>query len=1151
MKYVSLWAALGAVSWLGCGDQTIAAVTQLNLDRPVDIAFACYGAMRQTSGHAPPGVASDPVIATAQPVAACASLSPPTGAGTPVAGQEPLGGVTLTPDWYAFILQSASGTVALAKWPTKPADTIAAGVSDTGGDFEVLDGDPLTPGKNPISIGEDPVAIATDKAGCFEITANAGTCDLSELDINSALDDIPPVPGKAATPVRINRVPVTNANGGLILARPAAMVAEPGSTDVGFACPATATGRVFIAYPSCHLVAGVDTQTGKIVSGVAFDATGKATVLGGAALAGVSCPAECSASGTAAAATTPGPEPVALDLRLDARVDAIKPAVTSRLVIGSRNSVAPADRLAAPLTVVDLDPATAEFAPAPPLQISLEDPAAVSGKPSRLGVSAVALSPQIGMGGQFGEGDKDPSDANSPGGQGQYVYAVASDGTVRVADVLDLKHECDTQIDGRFVRKITDVRTLQCFTPGTAGLPRRSDARGPGIQVPGDSVPVSVTIFKGLSTPPANATTTTDESDVLPPGPTTLVGYFAVVTTSGGPAYVINVDDDYAPDLFSPNAPQGTSPVLVAAHQLRDSFSNRNVDSETADGMRLCAATDPPASVGGAAAGGPRLSSPPAAVPPTGTIKLGSTLPLPTIHEVECTPVPASSGDPVAVSELDFGAPATTRDQVYPDLKSVFSETWSLTWEGTLSLDNITSSIDGPVVRSGQLTVDGHGMVLKDPAQPFCDMGVEPFDIVDLRGCSPANGDGDCPAGYTCYVHPKSVGIGVGACLLKNEAPRLADACLQFLTTLRRYTLDRADSGQLTLLERKHELASTPVDGCIDDNQCDQLAQDLNKIDPSTAATDPFTIGPGGVPQTHWSCQTDPLRAPINPDPARNKRCVQTCSTDPAHPINCASGTICRLLDPSNPAASAGVCMEGVEPPQECVRGPQRYDVRASEAFTVIGSHSGYIHPITRDPSGACTPPPSNPTAGTLQVGRVPINPAKVPACAAPGTADIITGQLNGQPGVFEPNPCSLSSVQQFDTVQSTGMPACASAPPAPSSTPNTRNALGIRFRNQAMTLTLVDPYQSCLPDGQGASALVPFANRGYQLEFTQKAGFSALQVPVIAPTYPVKVVHGPSESLWVIDDGDFLSTSITQASTRGRVFRVEGSNINVANILQ
>ncbi|HEX7840409.1 MAG TPA: hypothetical protein VF469_23180, partial [Kofleriaceae bacterium] len=1154
MKCAWLWAALGAASWAGCGDPNTQGVTQLNLDRPVDISFACYGAMRQTNGRLPADP-MDPIIATAQPLAACERLSPaltPLPGEMPIQpalGQEPImgsnNGNPIVPNWYAFILQSASGTVALAKWPAKAADTIASGISDSGGDFSVLDGDPLTPGKNAISIGEDPVAIATDRTGCFEVTANAGSCDLSELDITSALDDIPPVPGKAATPVRVDRVPVTIPGNpmGEIHARPAAMVAAPGITEVGHACPATATGRVYITYPSCHLVAGVDLDadaTGKptatVVTGIKYDATGP-HVLSSADLATLSCPEDCSGGMAASKPADPvGAQPVALDLLLDSRVN------TTRLAIGSKSSVALVNGQASPLTIVDLDPATFGFQGAP-VQIGLEDPTAVAGQPSKLGASAVALSPQIGMGGHYPDST---SEDGAPGGQAQYIYAVATDGTVRVADVLALKRECDTQIDGRFVRKFTtksngtnpgDVPALQCFQPRDATLPRRSGARGPGIELPGNAVPISVAIIRGRSSPPLDGAASPSP---LLPSPTILLGTFAIVTSSTGASYVVNVDDDYAPDVFDPNDPLNTAPALVMAHQLRDNVSNRGQGPETSDGAALCKAADPLPTHGGGFGGGPRLVSPTQANPPPGTIVSGKVLPLPTIQQVACEldfNKDPKNNQKVAVSELDFAAPVTSpndtpdqpsRDYVYPDLRSVTNENWTLIWEGTLSLDNITIAVDGPVIRSGQVTVDSHGMTLADPAQPFCEMGVEPFDIVDLRGCNPANGDGDCPADYTCYVHPRSQGIGVGACMLKSEAPRLADACFEFLTTRRRYTVDHANTGQLILLERWHELANTPIDGCVDDNQCNQLAQDAPKIDPSLQTTDPFD------PQTsHWSCRPDPLRAPINPDPARNKRCVQTCSTDPKQPVNCASGTICRPLgDPKAP--NQGICMEGVEPPQECVRGPQRFDVRASEAFTVIGLHTGYVHTITRDskdPSGlACTRPAPNPTAQTLKVGRIPINPTKVPACAPPGTTNPVTGELKAQPGVFEPNPCSLTTVQQFDIIQPIATPACTAAlqlrpPPAGVTNgqpvPALRDAQAIRFRNQSMTLTLVDPYQSCIPNKQPdmppgsppvvpygtTPALIPLANRGYQIDFTLKAGYTPVQLPLLQPsTYPVKV---------------------------------------------
>jgi hypothetical protein len=49
----------------------------------------------------------------------------------------------------------------------------------------------------------------------------------------------------------------------------------------------------------------------------------------------------------------------------------------------------------------------------------------------------------------------------------------------------------------------------------------------------------------------------------------------------------------------------------------------------------------------------------------------------------------------------------------------------------------------------------------------------------------------------------------------------------------------------------------------------------------------------------------------------------------------------------------------------------------------------------------------------------------------------------------------------------------------------------------------------------------------------------------------PVAVVRGPTQSIWVIDEGDFLSTSSSVASTRGKVFRVESTALTLINVLE
>ncbi|HEX8108067.1 MAG TPA: hypothetical protein VF516_10095 [Kofleriaceae bacterium] len=1244
-----------AALWGACGNTTNTGVIELNLDRPVDVSFACYGKMRQTNGRPGPGMLPDPIIKTAMPTEVCQALSPPlsTDPVVPVVGQETLGTKdnpapdNPNPVWYGFILQSASGTVALTTWPVTPADSMFASgslpqqISDTPtSKFQVLDADPLTPGKNAISIGEDPVAIITDKTGCFEVTANAGSCDLSELDITSTLANI--VDHSTVRP-RIDRVTVTGPDGTPILAKPSAMIVEPfldvspGTDKVGNACPKAATSQVYIAYPSCHLVAevrlaaGADGKaTAQVIGGIYFDPSdpsGTASVLTDQTLPAKiqSCPTECAPPrGMPVVTAKDGVRPVALDHKLDTRTDrdvfgtnGVKPDITSKLAIGADIRGAP---LAAPLTVVDLDLTT--FAPrsGSVLQIPLE------ANRGPVGISALALSPQIGMGSNTG-GGKVNDEADD---QAQYVYAVATDGTVRVADVLKLKRECDTQIDGRFVRS-TSATTLECPPLGQPNLPRRPGAQGPGIELPGGDVANSVTIVKGLAAPPpVIGQDGKPTANLVGAQPTLLLGYFAFITASSGTVFVANVNDDYVSHNITPTKDHAlaTSPVLVMPHQLRDAVSDREdppTDCTTTDGK------------GGAFAGGPRLTAPPVQQAVAATLFTDLNLQLPRLQQVQC-----DVNSDVAVTPLDFGAPeirssasdgpAPSRDLAYPDLKSVVDlknwtpqegvalENWKLTYEGTLELDSTLNSINGPSLHFGQTFVDGTGMFIADASRPFCSMGVEPGDIVEFQGCNPANIDTDCPSGYTCYVHPLST-VGVGACFLKSEAPRLQDACRDFLSSIRRYTVGTDASGgtapgKLVLWQRKHELSTTPVDGCVSDDQCDDLARAAVVLN---QGADPFAEAAPGTPvtqrPTHWSCMADPLRKPINTDPARNKRCVQVCDLMPPdpnkpHPV-CANGMICA---PDPTSVTGGVCMEGVEPPQACLNGPQRYVVRAGEAFTVVGDHSGFVHPIIVSPDGSRCMRDPNLAKDPLSIGRIPLT---APPCGPPPTDPLgvlnypLTGRLDS--ATFEPNPCSLS-VPQFETTPSypssclDGHPLACPGPdgklplpdqqqpppcsdgqgplcsdnqppprygtcrgPAQPAKPGQRaNFPAIKFRNRSLTLTIVDPYrearQTCLGrdpvDSQTQMPIptnIPLVVPGYQVTFAVKAGFTPLTVALVGQVSPVKVVRGPSESIWVIDDGDFLATTFVDVSTRGRVFRIEsvppattdGSTTVIVNTLQ
>jgi hypothetical protein len=1130
MTRMRLVIALGAGLGASCGDTTTAPLNQLNLERPVDISFACYGTMRLMDGSAMNGQ----IIETAQPTKSCDIRS---------AGQVPVGqedGVGLfAPNWYGFILQSASGTVALSTFPAVPSSAFAANSASVS----VLDADGLTPGKNAISVGEEPIAIATDASGCFEVTANGGSCDLSELDINSAITNTTDINVKnhPGLPVKVTRVPVKNAAGVPILARPAAMIAQPSAGAIGTTCGAGPQGLMYIAYPSCHLVAAIDVSTATMVAGIKFDATGVRFTDGNE-----TCPAECSDGTRAPGAVTLGPRPVGL---------ALDGGTPNRLAIA-------ADNLGR-MTVVDLD---AAFRPTgTPLQIPLEDKTG-----GKLGLTSIAISPVIPMGGDTGLNNDDDT-MSPPAGLGQYVYAVANDATVRVADVLNLRRECETQVDSRFARALafnpSDLDRLQCLDIGAPDTPRRSGARSPGIELIGDVVPLSVAFFTAAT--PGDVK---DSSQRKPALPELLIGHFAIISASNGAAYVVNVDDDNAPDNYETNVihpppgtnsepldPLRTQPPFIMPHQLRDLVANRGIlapenTASAQNGVQLCGDGGPSASASQIPTGGPRITAPPVRqpVPLVGESGLpvasDKQTELPFLHQVACigTDSQVDPSDPTGatklptpISDLQFAADLDTRDRVFPDIRSLrLQEVWKLTWEGTLSLDT-NFPVNGPAVREGQLRVDTDGIHLVDKSKPFCGAGVEPFDIVQLHGCNPGNGNSECPLGYECFVHPQSQVSGLGACMLTDEAERLAAACRDFLTTNRRYTVGRLGNGELQLLPRKRVLRTTPIDGCTSDQQCQRLA---NYAAQNASDRDPILLrnpdGSDTITDPHkWVCQRDDARAPVNSDPTKNARCIESCTTS----ADCDQGTICQN----------NVCMEGVVPPQACVNGPQRFDLRASEAFTVIGTRdfgpaSGYVHPFIAQGDQCIRDPNASPS----QVGRIPL---KAPPCDP--TADPITGKVPG--GGFEPNPCSKTVPQAENQANYDNLAGGACTLGTPQIIPAERDAPAIQFRNRGMRLTLVDPYYpgdgTCILDRKGpfGAEKIPLVFPGYQISFNQTAGFAPLSLPTVVTTFPVKVVRGPTDSIWIVDNGDFLSTTLGAASTSGKVYRVESIAIGLFNLIQ
>jgi hypothetical protein len=154
--------------------------------------------------------------------------------------------------------------------------------------------------------------------------------------------------------------------------------------------------------------------------------------------------------------------------------------------------------------------------------------------------------------------------------------------------------------------------------------------------------------------------------------------------------------------------------------------------------------------------------------------------------------------------------------------------------------------------------------------------------------------------------------------------------------------------------------------------------------------------------------------------------------------------------------------------------------------------------------------------------------------------------------GTYDANPCKLT-VDETEIQANFVAGTCELGDPERFVT--TRQATAIRFRNRSMQLTIVDPTYNgdlmCHGDRMGTLTNVPLVMPGYQLAFRQTAGFTPLIVAGIAPALPIKVLRGPLNSYWVVDEGDFLSSSISQASTRGKIYRIESHALNIINLLE
>ncbi|ACY15877.1 hypothetical protein [Haliangium ochraceum] len=954
-------AALGAALALlpaGCEDP-VNPPTVFTLDGPSRVAFSCYGQLRLTGGQA--ASADQAVVNAPMPASACyqwnqVRLEPPATeddeddedgpeppellTALPPAGQGPLidleVGAELSAEaesellaWqsevalYGFALQPNEGTVAVIREMLGEAGIRAGsdGLASTA-DFSLLDADTFSPGVNAIAVGAQPVDIAADPDGCYVYTANAGSCDLSVLDVPSAL-----APEVLPT---VQRLRVLGADGGQLLAKPAALVAPGRATQgtaeeaaegeaqrLGLECPSAPGGVVFVAYPNCHAVGAVDLSSGEILASVVFDEAGVPVVSAGAfdcaaaTCGGPSSPPDVVApdAGVPDASPDAGIEPDAgagaqmapAEFTIAAIGDRPQPTALHmaddgrRLYIGAANSPQ--------VTVVELDEA---FTPVEAFSVALA---------GEVGVTALSASSLIAMGGDQGRADEGVF------GDFRFVYAVATDNTVRVVEVHEQRRECDTQIDPRYLYDVRDGALLACLPVGDPSLPRRASARSPGVHFPRSARPLDVAISRVQ-------VESTVEGEPPVRSAANLVGHFAFVTLSDGSMVIVNIDDDNYPDVEDLSDPSAVALSLALPHQLRDGdLAQRN------------AAVDDCAFPGGSGVGTVGMTAPPAASRDTTVIAEEREDVLPELRALECVPT-AEDAEPVSVGVPDLSPMASPaqREAAFPDLRGVVTETWNMEWEGRIPQPS--AGILPITVHVGYIEANGDGVDLRDGASSFCGIGVAPGDTVTMLGCDSGESSPACEAGGACAEL-------VGA----------------------RYRVTEVDAERMALRRRYRTLRTTPLSGCESAAQCSALHDWERSALP--ALTDDGTGDPCADPEAAAApeCQRSFSCEPVS-DPARAE-CVMTCDSD----SDCDIGWSCSSL---------GYCVDDPLPPAECADVLLRYELRVGGAFAVIGASSGFLHHRVRDPdTGVCV---DDPEGNPLLVGRLPLS---APPCEGDGPAEL------------------------------------------------------------------------------------------------------------------------------------------------------------------
>lgn len=729
----------------------------------------------------------------------------------------------------------------------------------------VLDMDPATPGAQLISAGKVPssLTISTGEiTGCFAVSANLGSCDLSLFDVPGlaayAFDDVPVRdPSElvsSLTPTRGDGSPL-GARPGQVLATPPELSnsllfgdlgdttgGETGGAGTGGAgtggavlstCDPERPGSVYVTFPSCQLIAEVDLRTQRILQSRQFVTdpdSGAISVKD----TGVdpSCPIDCPELFADQPEVLKNADPGDVEGVYPSAMSLVSPVAEPQddADLEIRDHALYVGGLGAD-TLFELRYDGRRWL-ADPLQLELQDAS---------GISVIRPTPAMEL--------------NLDGAEPyhQFLYVVAGDGSTRVVrrdfdlNRTSIGRECDTQVDP------TAVLDLVCHPaefPGENPPDRRPFARGPGIRGPNGALITDWTFQKVV--PSAESSIDAPSSPFGKPGVT------GVGTTSFGRIVFVtfdqfNTDGDgkSAAARVSPTIdPLGLLDATIQPHMLWPTIDPRpaNVDI---DGLPRMDDAEPQRNQPGDDADANALKS---LAPSLRRIdmayaEIGFTCAYKEntadedslADDVGCQ---KDTGDETAVCAMDgrcrvanypllsprvpsnegdrFGNPEAgetgstglyTKEvvrAVVRDYRSWAQGAWTLFWEG---------QIPGTESPTGQLVCESPGWEggtcrslesgdtrMVDATARFCDAGVLAGDKLQLFGCAK---DADCGVGQYCLVDPRTTTSAGAPGICVSQAAFGADDYLRQVcedliydpcgSPIREYLITRAFQSELWL----------------------------------------------------------------------------------------------------------------------------------------------------------------------------------------------------------------------------------------------------------------------------------------------------------------------------------------------------------------